>query len=275
MLPAIQYDVVDFVMSRWQASGGFGFVPSLPASVEDTYHAVRILEMIRPLSEAEVSGVKRHPKLKDFLGRKEDKGAWSLKTAYEYLYLCGFCSFQPDTAWLTQFIEARFDEAPPLADRYYLTRIGREFSWVSPTDGGRMSNADEGGDWRTAEDLFMLLYIHEGAARPLRATRDELIQWVQACQTPDGGFGGRPGTTSFIENTHWCLEALALLGSVPGFPERAQGFILRCRKRGGGFARKSGGAPFLYATWHAVAGLTLLHHMKETEQDETKLNSER
>lgn len=75
MLPAIQYDVVDFVMSRWQASGGFGFVPSLPASVEDTYHAVRILETIRPLSEAEVSGVKRHPKLKDFLGRKEDKGA--------------------------------------------------------------------------------------------------------------------------------------------------------------------------------------------------------
>lgn len=51
---------------------------------------------------------------------------------------------------------------------------------------------------------------------------------------------------------------LALLGSAPLFPEKAQDFILRCRKRDGGFARKSGGAPFLYATWHAVAGLALL-----------------
>ena len=39
-------------------------------------------------------------------------------------------------------------------------------------------------------------------------------------------------------------------------------FILRCRTRGGGFAEKSGGTPFLYATWHAVTALDLLFYME-------------
>jgi len=73
-----------------------------------------------------------------------------------------------------------------------------------------------------------------------------------------GGFGGLPGTTSFIENTHCWLKALALMDSAPLSPDMARDFILRCKTRGGGFARKSGGAPFLYATWHAVASLNLL-----------------
>lgn len=258
MLPGIQYDVVEFVMSRWQASGGFGFVPSLPASVEDTYHAIRILETIRPLSEAEVNGIKRHPKLKDFLGRQEDKDAWSLGTASQYLHLCQFCGCEQETSWLHRFLETRIKGALSLGSRYYLARIAREFPGVSPSGGTGTFPSGEGDKWRTAEDLLMLLYIHQGAAGPLRATRDDLVQWLQACQTPDGGFGGRPGTTSFIENTHWCIEALSLLETAPLFPDRAVDFILACKKRGGGFARKSGGAPFLYATWHAVAGLALL-----------------
>jgi len=59
LLPNICHDVIAFVMARWQDSGGFGFVATLPASVKDTYHAVRILEMVLPLSEADAGGLKQ------------------------------------------------------------------------------------------------------------------------------------------------------------------------------------------------------------------------
>lgn len=274
LLLNIYRDVIAFVMARWQDSGGFGFVPTLPASVEDTYHALRILEMVLPLSEAESGEIKQNQKLKDFLSRKEDQDAWSLKTAYQYLYVCGFCSLLPDTAWLTRFLEKHSKGMLSLLDSYYLARIRREFPVPSRTDWTSILNADLMDEWRIAEDLWMLLSLHEGSPEALHTTRDELVHWLQACQTPDGGFGGRPGTTSFIENTHWCLSALALLGSAPLLPDMARDFILRCRTRGGGFARKNGGAPFLYATWHAVAGLALLSDMEEVEQEETAMASE-
>lgn len=257
----IRHEVVEFVLSRWQASGGFGFVPTLPASVEDTYHALRILEMLLPHSESEIGELKENPRLEAFLDRKEDKEAWSLKTAYQYLYACGFCGYQADEAWVKRFLQNRITAASSLSDQYYLARIHRGFpaaSRVNWADGLMSPPMDA---WETAEDLWMQLYLHEGSPAPLHTTRDELIRWLRACQAPDGGFGGLPETTSFIENSHWCLNALAFLGARPRFPDEARAFIFRCRTRRGGFARKGGGAPFLYATWHAVAALTTLRNM--------------
>lgn len=272
MLKGINHDVVEFVMARRQDSGGFGFVPSLPASVEDTYHAIRILQAIMPLSEKDYLGLKTDPKLKAFLMmRKEDKDAWSLETAYQYLALCRLSGVTPDQDWQNRFLAKKLKVEPPLRGRYFLAKILRECSPSSfgiETDGGAQHDAppmeharlraDKQYEWSTAEELWMCLYIHEGSPRPLNKTKEELIQWLQACQTPDGGFGFFPGTTSFIENTHWCLRTLVLLGGAPLHPDMARNFILKCKTRGGGFARKSGGAPFLYATWHAIACLSLL-----------------
>jgi prenyltransferase beta subunit len=287
LLPNIFENVVVFVMARWQPSGGFGFVPSLPASVEDTYQALQILETIQPVSERELQELKGNTHLKAFLMHNDDKETWSLRTAYQYLAVCAFCGVCPDRGWTERFLGKKLKEVVSLGERYCLTRIRREYPSlvaellrrtgpVTPSmDDGRILDGEQSESWRTAEELWMHLYLHGGSEDPLRATKEELIGWLQACQTPDGGFGGLPGTTSFIENTHWCLRALALLEGAPLFPDMAQDFILRCKTRGGGFARKSGGAPFLYATWHAVAGLTLLHDMEGTEQNETMLTSER
>lgn len=278
MLPGIQDDVVDFVMSRWQASGGFGFAPSLPTSVEDTYQALQILETIQPVSERELQELKRNPHLRAFLMHNEDKETWSLRTAYQYLVVCAFCGVCPDQGWIERFLGKKLKEVVSLGERYYLTRIRREYpSFIAELlrrtgpdapsmDDGRILDRGRPDTWRTAEDLWRGLYLHEGSPAPFRTTKEELIRWLQACQTPDGGFGGLPGTTSFIENTHWCLSALALLGGAPRSPDMARDFILRCKTRGGGFARKNGGAPFLYATWHAVAGLTLLSKMERLTQ---------
>jgi len=270
VLPGINHDVVAFVMGRWQDSGGFGFAPTLPASVEDTYHAIQTLEIIRPISERELKGLKGNPHLKAFLMRKEDKETWSLRTAYRYLALCAFCEVSADQGWLKRFLGKKLKQVVSLRERYYLARIrrecpspmadlpGRRGSDAPSLDHGRILDRGRPDTWRTAEELWMWLYLYEGSPAAVHATREELIQWLQACQTPDGGFGSLPGTTSFIENTHWCLSALALLGGTPLSSDMARDFILRCKTRGGGFARKNGGAPFLYATWHALAAMDLL-----------------
>jgi prenyltransferase beta subunit len=258
VLPGINREVVTFVMTRWQASGGFGFAPTLPASVEDTYHAIRILETILPVSEKEVQGLKENPLLKAFLTGVEDKETWSLRTAYYYSFLCGFCRSSTDQRWIKHFLEERLKETGSLRDLYYVARIQRECPEASPVDFGESFDKGPLRHWRTAEELWMRLYLHEGSPEALHTTKEALIEWLQACQTPDGGFGALPGTTSFIESSHQCLSALTLLGSAPLSPDMARDFILRCKTRGGGFARKNGAAPFLYATWHAVAGLSLL-----------------
>jgi hypothetical protein len=270
VLPGINHDVVAFVMARWQESGGFGFAPTLPASVEDTYHAIRILETIRPVSQRKLQELKGDQHLKAFLMLKEDKETWSLRTTYQYLALCAFCGLCSDQGWLNRSLGKRLKKGISFRDRYYLARIQREgsSSVAEPPrgTGPEAPSKDWGGaldgtgakKWRTAEELWMLLYLHEGSPEALHTTKEDLVKWLQACQTPDGGFGVLPGTTSFIENSHWCLRALALLGSAPLSHDMALGFILRCKTRRGGFARKPWAAPFLYATWHAVAGLSLL-----------------
>jgi hypothetical protein len=279
VLPGINHDVVAFVMARRQESGGFGLTPTLPASVEDTYHALRILETIRPVSEKEFEELKKSPQLKAFLMRKqkEDKESWSLRTTYQYLALCAFCGLGLDQGWLTRSLEKRLEKAISLRDRHYLARIRREFSPaiaeqlrragpnVPFIDSDRTLDRRRAENWRTVEELWMWLYLHEGSPEALHATKNDLIEWLQACQTPDGGFGFLPGTTSFIENSQWCLRALALLNSAPLSIDMARDFILWCKTRVGGFARKPGAAPFLYATWHAAASLSLLQVLSKDQ----------
>lgn len=272
VLPGINHDVVAFVMARWQESGGFGLAPTLPASVEDTYHALKILETIRPVSEKEFEELKKSPQLKAFLMRKQKEGkeSWSLRTGYQYLALCAFCGAYPNKEWFERFLGKRPKRDASLSERYYLARIRREFlpaiaellRRASPNahfiDCGGARNGRRAENWRTVDELWMCLYLHEGSPEPLHTTKKALVQWLQACQTPDGGFGFLPGTTSFIENSQRCLRALALLKSAPLSLDMARDFILWCKTRGGGFARKPKAAPFLFATWHAVASLSLL-----------------
>ena len=39
--------VMPFVLARKKESGGFGATPRLPATIEDTYHALQILQLAR------------------------------------------------------------------------------------------------------------------------------------------------------------------------------------------------------------------------------------
>jgi hypothetical protein len=247
-------------MARWQDSGGFGLTPTLPATVEDTYHALRILETMMPGSEQLRTTVK-NPHLRTFLSRAEDAESWSLRTAYQYLFSCGLCELQPAPGWLNRFLDEKRKGFHSLRDRYYFMKILKDRHDKPPIDRDDLMKGISTKRWRTARELGMCLYLREGSIEGLETTKEALTRWLQECQNSDGGFGFFPGTTSFIENGHYCLRVLESLGEKPLSLDTAWDFILRCKTSGGGFSRKSGGAPFLYATWHAVAGLAILGKM--------------
>jgi hypothetical protein len=103
----------------------------------------------------------------------------------------------------------------------------------------------------------MVLYLAERNSQA-QLDRKALVSWLHACQNPDGGFGYMPGTTSFMENNYYSLRSLRLLEDRAPLQEDVLAFVLRAQGKGGGFARRNGAAPFLDATWHAVATIALV-----------------
>jgi hypothetical protein len=263
VLSVVNKQVLAFIMARWQESGGFGFAPTLPASVEDTYHALRILETVLSGSK-QFTEIARDPNLKSFLTRAEGKETWSPRTAYQYLFSCGLCELKPDRGWLERFLVERLEGILSLRESYYFLRILKECSDAPLMDRDAILKGGEARRWRTARDLWMCFYLHDGSPEALLTTREAITRWVHECQNPDGGFGFLPRTTSFIENGHYCLRVLSSLGEKPLSLDAARDFVLRCKTSGGGFARKNGGAPFLYATWYAVASLAILSKMSSS-----------
>ena len=250
-------DVVPFIMARWCRTGGFGFAPTLPPSVEDTYLALKTLEKTHLEAVPGFYPLKANRELRSFLIEIGDKETWRTNTAYQYLAICALCGVEPDQKWLKTLQARSSIGLDSLEDIYYLSRMRKELSDL------RLS-FDQGHplkvilDWSNAKDLRMCLYLTEGSASSLNATRQELVEWLRRCMNPDGGFGPTPGTTSFIEYSHWCLSSLALLSDDIPHAIACAAFVLSCRTRGGGFSRRNGAAPSLDATWHAVESLNIL-----------------
>ncbi len=247
----MQKKILGFVLARRHEKGGFGAAPTLPPSVEDTYLALRILEHLFPRGGDEVTHLTHDPALVKFLLDPEDRKEWHAKTTFHYVYCCKMAGIVPDTKWARQFASDRLRGSTGLAEHFYSVRLLQEIDDKPFNDSIPIR-------WRSAKELWMGLVLAGGQPEKLAAGRAELLAWIRACQNPDGGFGFLPGTTSYMENVHSCLQALALLKAGPEDPAGAEKFILSAWTKSGGFARKNGGAPFLDATWHAVASLSLL-----------------
>ncbi len=249
--------IYQFVLARRVETGGFSAFPTVAPSVQDTYYALRILESLLGLDQDELSSVINDAHLKSYLQHIDKNRNVSCKTIFQYLYSCSVLCMSADEKWSGRVIEDRLMKANTLVDIYYCVRILREIcnSSVNVFEKQMQFFAK---NWANAEQLSMLLYITEGSCRILSRSKKDMIAWLQMCQAPDGGFGGMPGTTSFIEKGYACLRGLSLLKATALRPDKAKSFIMSCKTADGGFARKNGGAPFLDATWHAVASLALL-----------------
>jgi hypothetical protein len=249
--------IIGFVMNRRQESAGFAAAPSLPSSIEDTYFALRILETLQPFSDEDLISLSKDRSIKEYLIKIENRHSSSIKVAFRHLIACRIVGIDPDDAWIRRFISPKAKEGHDLRRDYYRHRILREGLSEPTPQNDRTLIAGYLAKYRTVEELWMVLYLTEGSPQD-HLDREVLISWLHACRNPDGGFGYMPGTTSFMENNYYSLRSLRLLRARAPSQEHVLAFILRSQGKGGGFARRSGAAPFLDATWHAVATIALL-----------------
>ncbi len=234
--------LIAFLFQRYTEDGGFATAPSLPATIEDTFYITDILGILEQLDKSlDLLSRIDAQRLSGFIRRKydEEKSRLPLRLSY-YLNrigqrIPGVPVFPRDTFVYTKLT---FENFFYLQELERVTAEAREL--LTPLDLAEC----------TCKDVFyaLLLVPTPDTLPPL----ETISAWLRACQNGDGGFGFFPGTTSFLENSYYCLSALSLIEASPADPERAEQFIVSCQTGAGGFARSIVGAPFPESSWHAV-----------------------
>lgn len=252
----IEEGVLSFLRPRRKEDGGYGATRMLPASAEDTYHALRILAAF---GRKTAHGAGEDDALRNYLARLKKIEGMGARTTFHMLAACRLAGVPIDTGNALASVRERLARAEELAERYYCARIVREIPGAATIQGPALPGDFSQIPWRDATELWMVLYLLHGTpAGPAASRRRDLVHWLQTCQNHDGGFGFLPGTTSFVENCYTCLRALALLDAVPRDSAACRAFLLACQTATGGFARINRATAFLDSTWHAVAALSLL-----------------
>jgi len=259
-LPAILGATVPFVEARRKKTGGFGGTPGLPATIEDTYHALHVLALAQMTSGRPGAPVcLADENLRSYLTGARQSVPAGARTTYHLLQASRLAGLEFSPSAIERAVFTLPRAANALDDWYYTVRILTEILHHDPRLllAGRGMPAVMTMPWRTVDEAWMQLYLAQAWQVPHWPPAG-LAAWFQASQNGDGGFGFLPGSTSFVENCHYCLRALATLGVQPAEPDKAYQFIAGCQTAVGGFGRSYRAAPFLDATWHGVAALALL-----------------
>ena len=237
----------DFVMSREQPEGGFSFAKTTPATLEDTYYALRILKELgfsydnkktyRYIEQTEL----------DNLGYRQ---------LFEALFLIR-------EFWLTydgDLVEKRLErkEKMSIDALYYkfqsLKLIMHENNIMK-----------EEKDFISSKGIADLKYISEVSRQVILLKRlgiqfneKEYSLWIQGCQQSDGGFGFNHKSSSYMENCYYALIALHELKCLPKDIEACKSFILYCKSESGAFGRQILAVPTLEATFYGLECLKIL-----------------
>ena len=249
--------LMEFVLKRRKATGGYGATPRLPATIQDTFQAVAIglvLGEDQPTPQSE-------PALAEYLARMLAVPWLGIDTTFRLLITCRVCGFAMDAERVRTHLAACLVRDASLAAIYYVSRIAREILGEEPESRGSGRSLMLPAPCAVG-DVARYLFVKKMDGQSV-AGAGELVAWLQRTQNGDGGFGFFPGTTSFIENCHAGLAGLSLLGARPIDPANLRAFIVSCQTGRGGFGRSPRAAPFLDASWHGIASLRLLEEMEK------------
>jgi len=261
-LHAIFTAAIPFVMARCKTTGGFGATPRLPASIEDTYHALNILHFARQYNaggiDASVPGAV--DSLRSYLAGCRRSLPAGARTIHQLFSCCRAVGLELDPDAVEASVIARMKAFVSLEEWYCGARILVEVLGKKTVLYGEERDLAVilDRDWRSVDQAWKHIYLSRKLRNTLPRPVAELIAWFRACQNGDGGFGFFPRTTSFIENCHVSLQTLAFLGGKPRAPHLAFDYLSACQNGDGGFGRSPRAASFLDATWHALAGFALL-----------------
>ncbi len=235
-------DALGFVFARQKKEGGFSLTPELPATLEDTYYAFKILEVAKGL-DIKITNFYIDAHKLYLISKLKTIQQLNKKSAYQLLFCLNFIGEKI----LNPFTKIK-EEVLSLEDAFYFLKCSELLEQKLKL------NIVEYGFIGIIKKRFMSLYLDR--AFKANKIQDKLAaDWISSCQNPDGGFGFLPGTTSFIENTFWAIKALKLLKTPLEQMDITKCYIFSCKTKGGGFSRKAGAAPFLDATFYAVVSI--------------------
>ena len=257
MKPKLLNGITNFLQSRLKSDGGYSASPWLPATIEDSYCAFRIISFInKNKGEKNLKNRKKH--IKFLISCIASGKAKDPKNFFQTLWCLDFCQYD-----ISQLHPLYINPSNSLTNLYYLSKIKKLFLLRGIEAQHNIKQSTQQNylfnSWNTLEELWKSLYVkytlHNSPTLDLRSAK--VLSWIKQCQNSDGGFGFLPNTTSYIENCHFALNIIQLL-QLPYPSTRINAvkqFALSCRTKSGGFARRPDAAPFMDSTYHATAVL--------------------
>jgi len=264
--------ITTFFLLREQPSGGFSAGRYMPATLEDTYHAVRCLKAIDTFSADGQNSQWHFPGAVlvsthiDFLKYRMAQDWNHSRRLFHILYCLNAFNFPVSehneglfsTQSVRDFLRERIRIMPSIDECFYALRTARMFNNETTMPLDNMPPLTDYSIDSLAE-LRMLLYLtrHGDRAEFDRVSR-QWLPWLKRCLNGDGGYGFFPGTTSYIENVYHAMESYRIIQAAPAKAHETVGFIRACRSARGGFGRRCQGIPFPDSTWHGTAALIFL-----------------
>lgn len=248
----------DFVIKRKKKDGGFAATPLLPSTIEDTYFALDIIKTLKSLKKDVIVYEPSEDKelknwLEDKLNKLQEyensyKILWYILRIYQYIFTHieleikkRYVSFFPKKLESISILD--------LEKFYYLLKIAKILKL-------RLNFTLRFFEFRTIKELYMILWIYDNFSVSLNLSLEKnlkkMINWIERCYNPDGGFGFSPGATSYLENTYFALRCYQILNRIPSQVEKIKEFVLSCYGGQGGFSRKPDGASFLESSYYGV-----------------------
>lgn len=243
-------EITDFVLSHELQEGGFSMSPFLSPSLEDTYYALQSLRELgnSHISEATINYLKELP--------KQTKLS-SFKLAYHFAVLIKNYRIKIKSDAIEKVL--RKFHPNTVSELYYFFMLNKilfrkvkldkeKLIWLKTMTPEKLKYVEEAG-------RYVLLMKELG----LSYNKKEYINWLESLQNSDGGFGMRPGTTSFLEHTYIALRALKALKAAPLLVSKCKEFIVTSQAKDGGFGRQSITVPRLEYTYFATVSFKIIN----------------
>ena len=247
----LKAELVGYLSRLEKPEGGFSFAPTAPPCIKDTYYAALSFAML---------GEKDRPGRTTIQWLKEEPFhiETPLSTVACRVRLHRMLKIPLPVHWLNERLkqEVRKDLNPRR-----LTCL-KELSQVVYGCKEVIEQAVEVTDiyphpWDTTETLYYKATITE---EQHDQWRNRVALWLRECRNGDGGYGCKPGTTSFLEHIYWAMRLMEKAGIELSQQEHENTcqFVRNCQSRRGGFGRAPEGVPFIDSTYHALWVLNYL-----------------
>ena len=261
--------VVDYVFERQNENGGFTFCRGTESNAQDTYYALKILEML----SVSPDNTERTVHFLQGLQR-EDGNFDSVKVAYyvvESLSQLGAALTKPLDSIL-QFFHAILkglkspstyvEIVSEIENLHFAIELLYKLNFpFNKKQVGKqvLSLRNNGGSFgSTRHSQIASTYHALGTLKimdyDVRSLRDTL-RWIRRCEVPSMGFVSSPDVaTSYLEATYFGVKALEVLDESLSYPKETLKYIVKFQNPNGGFRRSQFlGISDLESTYHALS----------------------